>query len=228
VASSAWSNTKQFAVSNFNVPKLAAPWEHELSEKQSHIQPPSDTVRYFDHRRQRQRLFVNSSFQLFVTLFIAAALVSTLYGFSTLQYGITNIQKRLFNALVTGLSLVLGLNIASSLKGYAQMMRWRFLASGYRTVQDFELVLQCDSQSKAFRLIWGGRTRGRFWPNKTQFLAFSWIFFNVAVQVFIALLGLTYSIDVSEQFVSLNPGMSFRDASPICVCHDETLLTPSL
>ncbi|KEF56216.1 uncharacterized protein A1O9_07797 [Exophiala aquamarina CBS 119918] len=206
VASSAWINTKQFAVSHFNVPKVAAPWEHELSEKQTSILQPSDTVRYFDHRRQRLRLFVNSAFQFFVTLFIAAALVSTLYGFSTLTYGITDVQKRLFNALVTGLSLVLGLNIVSSLRGYAQMMRWRFLASGYRTVQDFELVMNCDSQSKAFRLVWGGRTRGRFLPNKTQILAFSWITFNVAVQVFIALLGLTYSIDVSEQWVSLSNG----------------------
>lgn len=173
MASSAWSNTKQFAVSNFTVPKVAAPWEHELSEKQGAIQQPSDTVRYFDHRRQRIRLFVNSAFQFVVTLFLAAALVCTLYGFSTLQYGITDVQKRLFNALITGLSLVLGLNIVSSLKGYAQMMRWRFLASSYRTIQDFELVMQCESQSKAFRLIWGGRTRGRLWPNKTQCWPFS-------------------------------------------------------
>lgn len=133
-------------------------------------------------------------------------MVGTLYGFSTLNYGITDTQKRLFNALVTGLSLVLGFNVASSLKGYAQMMRWRFLASGYRTIQDFELVMQCDSQSKTFRLIWGGRTRGRFWPNKTQMLAFWWIFFFVAVQVIIAMLGLTYSIDISEDYVSLTNG----------------------
>ncbi|KAK5053976.1 hypothetical protein LTR84_001938 [Exophiala bonariae] len=203
---SVWSNTKEFAVSHFTVPKAAAPWEHELSEKQNGLQPPSDTVRYFDHRRQRLRLFVNSAFQLFVTMFLAAAMAATLYGFSTLDYGITDTQKRLFNALVTGLSLVLGFNVASSLKGYSQMMRWRFLASGYRTIQDFELVLQCDSQSKTFRLIWGGRTRGRFWPNKTQLLAFWWIFFFTAVQVIIAMLGLTYSIDVSEKYVSLTNG----------------------
>jgi len=196
------------------VPKLAAPWEHELSEKQSSIQQPSDTVRYFDHRRQRVRLFVNSAFQCFVTLFIAAALVGTLYGFSTLTYGITDVQKRVFNALVVGLSLVLGLNIVSSLRGYAQMMRWRFLASSYRTVQDFELVMNCDSQSKAFRLVWGGRTRGRILPNKTQILALSWIIFNVALQVFIALLGLTYSIDVSEAYVSLSNGMSTPRPAP--------------
>lgn len=203
------------------MPKVAAPWEHELSEKQTSIQQPSDTVRYFDHRRQRTRLFVNSAFQFFVTLFIAVALVGTLYGFSTLEYGITDVQKRLFNALVTGLSLVLGLNIVSSLRGYAQMMRWRFLASGYRTVQDFELVMNCDSQSKAFRLIWGGRTRGRLLPNKTQILAFSWIVFNVAVQVFIALLGLTYSIDVSEKYVSLSNGMFIHHPLPVCGYHDD-------
>lgn len=125
-------------------------------------------------------------------------------------------MKYVFNALVTGLSLCLGLNLASSLRVYAQMMRWRFLASGYRTLQDFELVMNCDSQSKVFRLIWAGRTRGRRLPNMTQILAVTWLFVNVALQVFTALLGLTYSIDVSSEFVRLTFGnVSVADVSYI-------------
>ena len=97
--------------------------------------------------------------------------------------------------------MLVGLNLASSLKGYAQMMRWRFLASEYRTLQDFELVMQCESQAKVFRLIWAGRTRGRFWPNGVQVLAFLWILINIALQVVTALLGLTYSIDISDNYI---------------------------
>ena len=113
----------------------------------------------------------------------------------------TNTQKRAYNALVTLFSMLVGLNLASSLKGYAQMMRWRFLASEYRTLQDFELVMQCESQTKVFRLMWAGRTRGRFWPNGVQVLAFLWILINIALQVVTALLGLTYSIDISDNFI---------------------------
>lgn len=128
------SSVRDFAVSHFNVPSVAAPWEHELSEKYGGTSPPSDTVRYFDHGRQRRRLFVNSSFQWFLTAFICASLSGCLYGFSILIYGLSPMRKHVFNALITGLSLCLGLNLASSLRGYAQLMRWRFLASGYRTL----------------------------------------------------------------------------------------------
>jgi hypothetical protein len=177
---------------------------------------PADTVRSFDHRRQRRRLFINSSFQWFITGFICAALAGTLYGFSTIITGLSSARKYIFNALVTGLSILLGLNLASSLRGYAQMMRWRFLASGYRTLQDFELVMNCDSQSKVFRLIWAGRTRGHRLPNKTQILAVVWLVINVALQVFTALLGLTYSTDVSSEYVALNWGnVSIADVSYI-------------
>ena len=200
------SSIRDFAVSHFTVPNVAAPWNHELSEKQGTPPPLSDSIRYFDYQRQRRRLFINSSFQWFVTAFICASLAGCLYGFSTIRTGLSSTGKSLFNALVTGLSISLGLNLASSLRGYAQLMRWRFLASGYRTLQDFELVMNCDSQSKVFRLIWAGRTRGSQLPNKTQMLAVLWLFINVALQVFTALLGLTYSTDLSPDWVSLSYG----------------------
>ncbi|KIW95070.1 uncharacterized protein Z519_03652 [Cladophialophora bantiana CBS 173.52] len=210
------SSIRDFAVSHFDVPKVAAPWEHELSEKYGSNLPPTSSVRYFDHRRQRRRLFINSTFQWLVTAIICALLAGCLYGFSTLITGLSTTRKQIFNALVTGLSLCLGLNLASSLRGYAQMMRWRFLASGYRTLQDFELVLNCDSQSKVFRLIWAGRTRGSCLPNKTQILAVVWLLINIAVLIFTALLGLTYSIDVSSDYVRLTYGnVSVADVSYI-------------
>jgi hypothetical protein len=68
----------------------------------------------------------------------------------------------------------------------------------YRTLQEFELVLQCESQLKIFRLLWTARTRGRLWINKTQWLCIAWISVNVLLQVLVALLGLTYSLDTSN------------------------------
>ncbi|OAP60881.1 hypothetical protein AYL99_05883 [Fonsecaea erecta] len=210
------SSVRDFAVSHFSIPAVAAPWEHTLPEKYGANEPPSSTVRYFDYRRQRRRLFLNSSFQWLITAILCAAMGGCLYGFSTVADGLSSTRKQVFNALMTGLSLCLGLNLASSLSGYALMMRWRFLASGYRTLQDFELVMNCDSQSTVFRLIWAGRTRGTRLPNKTQVLAVVWLAINIAVQIFTALLGLTYSVDVSSDTVHLAVGeVSIADVSYI-------------
>lgn len=207
VVSSIWSSNKGFGISHFTIPAAASPWEHEVSEKHGGAAalPPSSTVRYFDRRRQQVRLLFNSSFQWTITAVICAAIAGCMYGFSTL-IGMSSTVKHIYNALITGFSLCLGLNLSSSLTGYAQMMRWRFLASGYRTLQDFELVMNCDSQSQTFRLLWAGRTRGQWYPNKTQLLALLWLLINIGLQVSTALVGLTYSINISSEYVRLTYG----------------------
>lgn len=198
-ASTIWYKTRD-RVSYFNVPRLAAPWEHEITEKEELNAGGSNTVRDFDYRRQRRRLFVNSAFQWGITASICVALVAVLWRYSHFTL-LSQTQKHAFNALVTGLSILLGLNLASSLSGYAQMMRWRLLAAKYRNLQDFELIMNSDSQMKVVRLVWAGRTQGRWWiPNKTQILAITWLLINVALQVFTALLGLTYSVDTSSEW----------------------------
>jgi len=203
-------------VSQSAVPRFASPWEHELTEKVAASDPSgSQTVRYFDRGRQRRRLLVKSSFQWLITAVICGALAGTLYGFATIIL-LTSTVKHVFNALITGLSLLLGFNLASSMKGYAQMMRWRFLASKYRTLQDFDLIMDCDNNSTQFRLLWAGRTRGQWYPNKTQLLAALSLLVNVALQIFTALLGLTYSIDVSVDIVQdVYGNVSIADLSVI-------------
>lgn len=200
-ASTMWSKTRE-SVSHFNVPRIAAPWEHEVFEKDELNIGESQTVRDFDHHRQRRRLFINAFFQWAVTAATCLALVGVLYSYSHRQT-LAQTDKHAFNALVTGLSILLGLNLASSLSGYAQMMRWRLLAAKYRNLQDFELIMNCDSQMKVVRLLWAGRTRGRWWiPNRTQILCFTWLSINTALQVFTALLGLTYSVDTSTSYIN--------------------------
>ena len=106
------------------------------------------------------------------------------------------------------------------------MMRWRFLASAYRSVQEFELVMQCESQMKVLRLMWTARTRSRMLvPNKTQVLCFTWIVVNVLLQVLVALLGLTYSIDTSNTWVSSQWGnVSICDLSLIRDWRNDTIV----
>ncbi|KIW63340.1 hypothetical protein, variant [Phialophora macrospora] len=131
-----------------------------------------------------------------------------MYGFSTIETGLTKKQKYVYNALITGMSILLGLAFAAQFKQYAEMMRWRFLASQYRTIQDFEDVLGCDSYRSTLRILWAGRRRGVWYPTKTQLVAAFWILVFVTFNVCAALLGLTYSIDVSTTFVHVSYGES--------------------
>ncbi|EXJ54188.1 hypothetical protein A1O7_09525 [Cladophialophora yegresii CBS 114405] len=192
----------------FSIPSVpSSPWEHQLNEKHIRAAPKTtETVRYFDPRRQTRRVFLDCLFMWFWTVGICAALAGTMYGFSTIVTGLTRRQKYVYNALITGLSIVLGLAFAAQFKQYAEMMRWRFLASQYRKIQDFEDVLGCDSYRSALRVMWRGHRRGTWYPSKAQVLATFWILVFVVFNVCTALLGLTYSIDVSDIYVHLSHG----------------------
>ena len=187
----------------------SSPWEHKLNEKHLRDVPTqSETVRYFDPRRQTRRVFLDCLFMWFWTAGICATLAGIMYGFSTLQYGLSQGQKYAYNALITGFSIVLGLAFAAQFKQYAEMMRWRFLASEYRSLEDFEDVLGCDSYRSTIRIMWNGRRRGQFYPSKTQLIAAFWLVVFVMFNVCAALLGLTYSIDVSDTNVYVTIGES--------------------
>jgi len=199
-------------VSNFRIPTFAAPWQHEKPES---LDPSkANTVRTFDRRNQRQRVFVNGILQWLVTVGVVLCQFAALYGFSqphTLSRG----EKYTFNAITTMLSLCLGLAITTALRSYAKLLSWRFLASGYRDLQDFETIMQCDSQSKVLKLLVSARTPGRFWINKTQFLCLVSIVLVIGLQVSIGLLGLCYDIGTSD-YLQLTPGkVSLADLSNI-------------
>ncbi|KIX97307.1 uncharacterized protein Z520_06759 [Fonsecaea multimorphosa CBS 102226] len=195
--------------SGFSIPSVASsPWEHKLNEKHLRDVPTNtDTVRYFDPRRQTRRVFIDCLLMWCWTAGICGALAGTMYGFSTIQTGLSHRQKYVYNAMITGLSIVLGLSFAAQFKQFAEMMRWRFLASQYRSLQDFEDVLGCDSYRSTLRIMWSGRRTGTWYPSKAQVVAAVWLLIFVVFNTFAALLGLTYSIDVSDDFVSVNNGI---------------------
>lgn len=142
----------------------------------------------------------------FGTALICGGLAGAMYGFSRITSGMSQFQKYGYNALVTGLSILLGLAFAAQFKQYAEMMRWRFLASEYRSLQDFELVLGCDSYRNTLSLMFGGGRKSTWYPSKTQVIACLWFLVFVVFNVCAALLGLTYSIDVSDSTFTTSPG----------------------
>ncbi|EXJ91063.1 hypothetical protein A1O1_04170 [Capronia coronata CBS 617.96] len=197
---STWGDTitPQVTGRSYSRPKrLREPWRHSVSKQTS--ETVSHTIREFKPVRQRRRLFVEGILQWLITLVLSGLLAACLAGFGRLLW-MTVAQIKAFNALIVLLSVFLGNNLSSSLREYALMLRWRMLAAKYRPLDEFDLIIHCDSLRKVMKLFWIARTRDRLWfyLNKTQWLCALWLGVNVLVQVLVALLGLTYNLTTSK------------------------------
>lgn len=165
-----------------------------------------DTSRPYIHVRQRWRLWRLTIGEFFMTVVLSLAYAMLLYGWSRHET-IDEWQKRSFNVLSTGLSLLLGLNLAGSLRSYAKLLRWRMLAATYRPLETFDLVLGCDSQINIVRLLWRARnSRYRYLPSRTQIFCVLWLTVNLVTAGIVASIGLTYNLTTSNTFVLLQSG----------------------
>jgi hypothetical protein len=163
-------------------------------------------AKIYDFRRTRDKLLKTSLLQWLITFAIAAAIVGALRGYQ-MKATINREQKHVFNAIITGLAICLGMNLASSLRSYADLLRWRLLSCTWLSLQEFDLILSCSSQRKIFQLLLTTRGRRKFpFVSIMQFLCVTWVTVNVVAQVLVAMLGLVYSLDsASQNIVSLGP-----------------------
>jgi hypothetical protein len=87
------------------------------------------------HAKQFRHILLGMSTRWFVTAGLCAAFIV-----STLQWkkrgAQSEDQKKLFNAVTTGISICLGLNIASAFKDIALNMRWVILAQKKRPLKE--------------------------------------------------------------------------------------------
>ncbi|KAH6668242.1 hypothetical protein B0J14DRAFT_157821 [Halenospora varia] len=104
----------------------------------------------------------------------------------------TSAKKRVFNAIVTGLSIALGLSISSGLKAMALEVRWWILSHQKRSLREVDLILHSGSPSQVFMLA---LVAPRL---KVITCVFIWLLLNIASQVGVATLGLTYSTDMNH------------------------------
>ena len=185
------SNPKNLKRSNIR----REPWRHSVSTPGLHHS--SSTAREFKPYRQRQGLLFTSLVQCLTTLILCTAMVACLYGFSKLQL-MTVPQVKIFNALIIIISICLGANLTSSLREFALMLRWRLLASKHRSLHEFDLLMQCESLRKVIELMGHARRPNSVLPTQTQCLCAVWILVNVAMQVLVALLGLTYNLETAS------------------------------
>ena len=171
--------------------------------------PGRPYARYYSFRRTRDKLIVRHSYQWIFTLILLGLIVLTLWRYEQYQT-ITQTTKHIFNSIITGLSIALGINIASALKSYAEMMRWRFLTMSWMSLREFDLILHCGSLHKVVQLLWDVAVKQPGFPNARGLriwgIAWGWIVLNLLAQVLVAMIGLTYSLDVSA-YDSFQPGL---------------------
>jgi hypothetical protein len=89
--------------------------------------------------RQLRSLLIGGSFRWILSLLLCAAWV--LATRLVVREGpVTEIRKRVYNAVTTGIGLALGLNIASAFKDMALTMRWPILARRARNLVEVSLA----------------------------------------------------------------------------------------
>ncbi|KAK0654745.1 hypothetical protein B0T16DRAFT_256 [Cercophora newfieldiana] len=106
-------------------------------------------------------------------------------------------QKSAFDAIVVGLSIALGLNIAASLREMAIYMRWWFLGKRQIHIREIEV----HSLIALVGLLW------RSPAPSLKIVCLVWILLNIAIQTGISALSLTFQADPGIEDIYLDPSM---------------------
>jgi hypothetical protein len=172
-------------------------------------------VKRFDHNESRKKLLRTGGSKLLVTVLFSALICVCLKAWEGFGQPIvlSKIDVRIFNAVMIGLSLCLGLNLLSSLKHYANTFRWSFLARRYVSLEIFDLILHASSLVKITKLMivsmpgvrnrrylrklpWfrDARDDGTKWM---WLVCILWLSINIGSQILVALLSLFWPVENS-------------------------------
>ncbi|RKF57241.1 hypothetical protein OnM2_075048 [Erysiphe neolycopersici] len=152
-----------------------------------------------DNKRQQTKILINCMIKYFITLALCSG-----YILATLIWqrksALSAFEKRVYNTIVTGISIALGLNISSSFRDIAQTLRWPIMSLKKQNIEELDKLLQLESLITVTKLIFNG---GR------PFIIFgcvAWLTINIAIQAGLAMLSLTYNFDTDQARVQLVPG----------------------
>lgn len=169
----------------------------------------------FDRNAARKKLFKTGASKFLVTLIFSALICVCLKLWEGLTRPIvlSKIDVRIFNAVLIGLSLCLGLNLLSSLKHYANTFRWSFLARRYVSLEIFDCILHASSLVKVTKLMFVSMpgVRGHKYLRKLPWfrharddgtkwmwlVCLMWLSINIGSQVLVALLSLFWPVENS-------------------------------
>lgn len=149
----------------------------------------TDHNRIYNSQEQTRDLLRKQLFRWLGTAFFAT-LITITFKLYVIKGVLKPTQKTTFNAIITGLSLGLGLNFLEAFKELARLLRWRFLADGHYSVREADLILGLENLINVLKLGWASSRR--LWM--LLFCA-TWILLNLSAQVSVALINLTYSLN---------------------------------
>ncbi|KAF3000215.1 hypothetical protein E8E13_007123 [Curvularia kusanoi] len=173
-------------------------------------------TKHFDRNQARKYLFREGGVKLLVTIFFSALMCIALKSWEGFREPLvlSKIEVRIFNAIMIGLSLCLGLNLLASLKNYASILRWSLLSRRYVSLEAFDLILGLERLSNVVKLMvisfplvrrqkylrklrWfkDARQDDTKW---TWLVCLLWLGINVGSQVLVAISSLFYPMDPSS------------------------------
>ncbi|CAG1964369.1 unnamed protein product [Fusarium graminearum] len=128
-----------------------------------------------------------------VTLLLSIAIWKILWFYSEAMTIMAKPATRDFNVWITGLTIALGLAFAGSLDKLAKDTRWWILSRRHRSRRKVEAILEAENVLSVLQMAFSSR---RITIHVT---AWSWFFVFVTSQIGLAVLGLFYSVDVSDK-----------------------------
>ncbi|RKF59588.1 hypothetical protein OnM2_059078 [Erysiphe neolycopersici] len=152
-----------------------------------------------ENRCSNLKVLVDLISRFFITLAL-----SGLYSGITLIWLKKNatgaFEKRLYNTIVTGISIALGLNLSSAFRDISLSIRWSIVALGEQNLEEMNLILQSESLTTIVKLATVSRRP------VIIIGCIAWLLVNIIIQAGLALLSLTYNFDVDPNLVQLKPG----------------------
>lgn len=188
-------------------------------------------TKHFDHNQARKYLFRVGGCKLLVTVLFSALMCVTLKAWEGFHGAIvlSKMEVRVFNALMIGLSLCLGLNLLASLQNYASILRWSLLSRRYVSLETFDLMLGLERLSNVVKLMVMSLPlvrrhkylRRLKWLNHarqdetrwTWIVCLLWLGINVGSQVLVAVSSLFYPMDPSTSPLLAHGNVTVADLS---------------
>ncbi|KAG9253790.1 uncharacterized protein F5Z01DRAFT_129088 [Emericellopsis atlantica] len=135
---------------------------------------------------------------------ITAAIVGSFYGV-LVHYSDKGVMlykdKRVFNAVIIALSIMLSLNLESCLKAMTGDLRWWVLSLRDWTLPEADLILQSEHFSYLLKLF----VVASHWI--LRIVIVSWILLHIAAQVAVATIGLTHTVETAAHATVTRPGL---------------------
>jgi hypothetical protein len=192
---------------------ISNPWEHEAPNLDKSQIDQLSTARRFRPGRQRWRVFISGLPGLLLTTLLCISLYVVYYVYNKKSF----LRKRdqlSYNWLSMTLYLVISMSLSGAFKTFAKSYRWHLLSTRYIGLEEFDMVLGCESLITSTRLLWKGKTRGRLIPSRIQLYCGIFLLLNLGLQLAVSGLGLVVSPEPSSKGI---------DRSGKCVTPPESM-----